>query len=115
MRLSPDLTAKILSIANANATPIAETVSEKEFQSAVIREAKRLGWLVYHTFDSRCSEPGFVDLVCVRDRVLWLELKTQSGKLSAAQANWLDALTNAGQEAGCFRPGDWGKLMELLA
>lgn len=115
MKLPPDLAAKCLELANADAPPIADTVSEKEFQAAVVKEAKRMGWLCYHTYDSRKSQAGFPDIVCVRDRVLWLELKTETGKLSAEQANWIDALQAAGQEAGCFRPSDWTRLMEMLA
>src|SRR5262245_16025821 len=77
-------------------------VSERELQNAVIRAARTLGWLVYHTFDSRRSEPGFPDLVMVRDgRLLFVELKgerlTPKGKVtvgrpSREQQTWLDEL-----------------------
>jgi hypothetical protein len=37
-----------------------------------------LGWRVYHTWDSRKSEPDFPDLVLVRDRVMFAELQVTS-------------------------------------
>ena len=38
-------------------------MTEKQFQSHIVQYAKMRGWLVYHTHDSRRSEPGFPDLV----------------------------------------------------
>jgi hypothetical protein len=83
---------------------------------ATVVEALRLaGWLVYHTHDSRRSAPGYPDLTCVRgDRILWLELKTETGRLSQAQANWLAALGTAGGSVHVVRPPDWPWLEELL-
>ncbi|WP_372699404.1 VRR-NUC domain-containing protein [Arthrobacter sp. JSM 101049] len=84
--------------------------SEKEFQEQVVAGAKSLGWLVYHTHDSRRSEPGFPDLVLVqpvRGRVLFRELKTQKGRTTQAQDTWIEALTRAGQDAAIWRPSDW--------
>ena len=39
--------------------------TEDQWQSAVIEYARLMGWLVYHTHDSRHSEKGFPDLVLV--------------------------------------------------
>ena len=76
--------------------------------AAVIREARRLGWRVYHTHDSRRSEPGFPDLTMVRGkRVVFAELKSERGKLTPAQVGWLDAIREAGQEAYMWKPADW--------
>jgi hypothetical protein len=58
-----------------------------------------LGWRVYHTWDSRKSEPDFPDLVLVRDRVMFAELKSPRGRLRKDQAAWLCALRAAGAEA----------------
>ena len=52
----------------------AQSMSEAQFQSHVVALAHRLGWLVYHTRDSRRSEPGFPDLVMVRGRTLFREI-----------------------------------------
>lgn len=90
-------------------------ISEKAFQAAVIQLAKLTGWMVYHTFDSRRSAPGFPDLVLVRDRVLFRELKSETGRLSAAQKEWLRGLTVAGMDVAVWRPSDWTKIKTTLA
>lgn len=84
----------------------AQAMSEAQFQSHVIALASQLGWLVYHTHDSRRSEPGFPDLVLVRGRTLFRELKTASGVLSKPQRVWLDRLEQSGSDAGVWRPAD---------
>jgi hypothetical protein len=97
-------------------TAPAEPVSEKQFQAAVVKEAKRLGWRVYHTYDSRKSEAGFVDLVLLRGpRKMVAELKVGSNKPSAAQLNWLEWFADAGVESHVWYPTDWPKIMERLA
>ena len=49
---------------------------ERHLQDRLIEAARLCGWRVYHTFDSRRSQPGFPDLVMVRDgELLALELK----------------------------------------
>ena len=82
--------------------------TEKQFQAAVVQFAKLTGWLVYHTHDSRRSEPGFPDLVLVRDdRIIYAELKTERGRMSAAQRTWQEALICAGAEHRVWRPSHW--------
>lgn len=89
-------------------------VSEKNFQEAVIELAKRNCWKWYHTFDSRKSVSGFPDLVLVRDRVVWAELKSTHGKTDAAQETWLEVLRGAGQEVYVWRPADWPAIVQTL-
>jgi hypothetical protein len=90
-------------------------VTEKQFMAAVIEMAQMLGWLVYHTHESRRSEAGFPDLVCVRrDRVVFIELKTEKGRLSEDQERWLAALGLAGAEVRCWRPSDWPEIEAAL-
>jgi hypothetical protein len=97
-------------------TEPAEPLSEKEFQSAVVKEAKRLGWRVYHTHDSRKSEAGFPDLVLLRGpRIMVAELKVGSNKPSADQLNWIEYFGDAGVENHVWYPTDWPKIMERLA
>jgi hypothetical protein len=79
-------------------------VTEKAFQSDVMRVAKMLGWLCYHTYDSRRSASGFPDLVLVRERVLFRELKVGKNKLSPTQELWRDSIMDAG--------GDWAEWRE---
>ena len=79
-------------------------MTEKQFQSHIVHFAKTRGWLVYHTHDSRRSEPGFPDLVLVRGRVLFRELKTDKGKISPAQKEWAASLEQAESDYKLWRP-----------
>lgn len=84
--------------------------TEKQLQDQIIALAKALGWLVYHTHDSRRSEPGFPDLTLVhpkQQRVLFWELKAEKGRVSVAQKIWLAAFNAAGIKATIIRPSDW--------
>lgn len=88
----------------------ASTLAEKPFQDLVIAAAEKRGWLVYHTHDSRRSQPGFPDLVLVhagQQRILYRELKTQKGTLRPAQKTWINDLTNAGADVRVWRPIHW--------
>ena len=78
--------------------------------------AQRAGYLVYQTRDSRGSDEGFPDLVLVNAaRIIFAELKTRTGKLTARQAVWLDLLRHTAQvEVYCWRPGDWPAIVACL-
>ena len=79
-------------------------------------------WLWVHHYNSQRSNPGFPDIVAVRDsRVLFLEIKGYEktgklGTLSPHQQDWLDKLRAAGQEAYVVIPDDNrdGRLVEML-
>lgn len=81
-------------------------MTEKELLAAVRQVAQLTGWRVYHTHDSRRSEAGFPDLVLVRDRVLYRELKTARGRTTPEQDAWLEALRATGADADVWRPQD---------
>jgi len=89
-------------------------VTEGQLQRQVLELARLRGWLAFHDYDSRRSESGFPDLVMVRERVVFAELKSATGRLSAAQRQWLDRLTTAGAEVYCWRPSDWDQVVEVL-
>jgi hypothetical protein len=89
-------------------------MTEKQFQQTVVDMARALGWRVYHTYDSRRSERGFPDLVLVRDRIVYLELKTATGKVSLDQQQWIAALTAAGATALVVRPSDLDAIEHAL-
>ncbi|MGH2878933.1 MAG: VRR-NUC domain-containing protein [Solirubrobacteraceae bacterium] len=90
--------------------------TEKQFQTAVVEYAELNGWLVYHTYDSRRSNPGFPDLVMARGyRLVFAELKSEKGRESRAQTEWLDALGRATPEVWLWRPSDWPEIEGVLA
>jgi hypothetical protein len=90
-------------------------MSEKAYQWRVVEMAVRLDWKHYHTHDSRRSPGGFPDLVLVRDRVVFAEIKAEKGSLSVMQMIWQDILKHAGQECYVWRPSDWETVCEVLA
>ena len=72
--------------------PIGE-VPEEELLKFVRWTAREQGWLVYHTHDSRGSEPGFPDVVATNgEQLLFSELKSNRGKLTMEQQQWLNLL-----------------------
>lgn len=99
-------------------TPKATTrgPTEAQFQAAVIEYASLRGWMHFHAYDSRRSEPGFPDLVLARGgSLIFAELKTATGRVSAAQRAWLNRLSNViGVYACLWRPSDWPTIEQVL-
>jgi len=100
---------------------IRESLSEADFMTTVIEMAKIHGWLIYHTHDSRRSQAGYPDLCLTRlnqdgsASLVFLELKSQKGKPTLAQIEWLDVLGRVpGVIAAVYRPSDFEKIAELL-
>jgi hypothetical protein len=92
------------------------SLTEKDWQHQVVQLATQLGWKrAYHVYDSRRSHSGWPDLVLVRDRIVYLELKRETGKLSDAQKGWLTDLRSAGADAYIARPRDLEHLAATLA
>jgi hypothetical protein len=89
-------------------------MTEAQWQTVVLDLARTLGWMTYHTHDSRRSNPGFPDLVLVRDRVIFAELKTERGKLTDDQWSWLATLRAAGAEMWVWRPSDYPSVERIL-
>ena len=99
-------------------------MTEAEWQRTVLEAARLFRWRVAHFRPAMTRHGwvtpvaadgrGFPDLVLVRERVLWVELKTDRGHLTADQQLWLDALTGAGQAAFVWRPGDWSEVVRAL-
>lgn len=90
------------------------TLTERQWQRLVEDLAQHLGWLTYHTFDSRRSEAGYPDLTLVRERLVMVELKTQRGRVRPEQITWAESLQSAGVEYYLWRPSDWDTILETL-
>ena len=98
-------------------------MTESDLLSAVRQLARLTGWRCYHTRYSLGSDPGFPDLVMVRlGRLVIAELKSDRGKLTPAQQEWLDDLaevegrTGGVVEVHLWTPEDWlgGAIEETL-
>jgi VRR-NUC domain len=95
-----------------------QKMSEAELLECVLQTAALFGWrsahfrpaMTKHGWRTAVSGDGkgWPDLVLVRDRLLFVELKSARGSLSADQKAWRDSLVVA---AGCewhlWRPSDW--------
>jgi len=102
------------------------TVSEKIFQDQVIKVARMQQWLVFHASPSsprpgfwKSDGKGFPDLVLVSTSipsrgVIFCELKTAEGKLSAEQEKYARCLINAGIEYHLWRPRDLDAIADRL-
>lgn len=104
------------------------SITETEFLRQVLELATLLGWSGAHFRPALTKRgwrtpvqgplgPGFPDLVLVhvrKRRILYVELKSDTGKVSADQAAVLAALQEAGAETRVWRPRDWDELQADL-
>lgn len=91
---------------------------ESEFQRKITDYCDWLGLRWHHETDSRKSKKGFPDLVIVGNAVIFAELKSESGRMSAEQTDWVSDLARGGAETYVWRPADWPyieKRLKLLA
>ena len=108
-------------------------MSERDLKNQIVAFARSYGWLVHHDLPSQRAngtwatatqgDSGFPDLVLVHPgnpakrlpaQIIYAELKTQRGKLTAGQQQWLDALQAAGQTALVWRPSDLQEVLTKL-
>ena len=104
-------------------------LTETEFMRQVLELAAMLGWSAAHFRPALTSRgwrtpvqgnlgAGFPDLVLAsptRGRLLFVELKSDVGKLSADQAAVLAALEAAGAQCRVWRPRDFDDIAADLA
>lgn len=93
-------------------------VSEEQWRRQVREIAARYGWrLQYHTADSRRSGPGWPDEVfghLGQRRTLFVEFKTDTGRIRPAQREWLAHLADSGFEVAVWRPRDLPTVLQVL-
>jgi hypothetical protein len=91
-------------------------LNEKDWLARVRSLAHTHGWQSYHTLHSQGSEPGWVDLVLLRGSTLKLvELKSQTGRVTPAQRQWLDGLAQVETvQVHLWRPGDLAEVLAVL-
>ena len=98
--------------------PIDLDISEKKFATKVVTFMRKQGWLIQRNGWIGVGNQymkGFPDLVCVREKVLFVELKKTTGKLKPAQQIWRDRIIDAGGNWELWRPQDWDELKDKLA
>ena len=102
-----------------------DDMSEDDFLTLVIETAQSLGWHVAHFRPGRTAKGGWVtavsgdgkgfpDLVLVKNRILYRELKSNAGTISNEQLEWLLKIEVTGGDAAVWRPRDWPTILEQL-
>lgn len=107
-------------------------LSESQFRAVVVEMASLRGWRAFFVENStreivRASGArvrvrninlggrGFPDLVLVRERILYRELKREHDTHTPAeQHEWGAAIARAGGDFAIWRPRDWQKIEEEL-
>lgn len=99
-------------------------MTEAELQRIVCDALTFGGWLWMHQRPGRTSTgwrtaiegtAGFPDLIALRgERVLVLEVKSETGRISIDQRRWIEAWRRAGIDARIIRPVDVDRLIGEL-
>ena len=95
------------------------------FYRHIMRLAHRFNWRVAHFRTAQTSRgawvtpvagdgAGYPDLCLVRDRVVFAELKSATGRLSDAQTAWAESIHKAGGEFYVWYPKDWDEIERTL-
>lgn len=96
--------------------------TEKQFQSQVEQFALTLGWFPFHINLPMRSQAGFPDLMLLKDRVVWIELKAyhangKAGRVMPEQETFHTMLREAGQEVYVIFDDDdgWAVIKRVLS
>ena len=107
----------------------APPIAEADWQRTVIDLARLGGWRVFHALPAsrggriathQLGDRGFPDLILARSgrTPIAAELKTQTGRLTVEQREWLDALLGNGAASGMdvrvWRPSDLDEVRRTL-
>lgn len=92
-------------------------MDEKTFRHAVQDLLNTRGWRWTYVPDSRQVQgyPGIPDLIAVRDcRLLFIELKTEQGRVRSEQRKWLIDLALTPAEVHLWKPSEWDLIERML-
>ena len=94
-------------------------MTEAELQQAVIDLSRRAGFMHFHDNDPRRNRPGWPDLVLLHTttgRLIFIELKSDKGRVSPEQHVWM-RLLDMHHEVYLWRPIHWtdGTIRRVLS
>lgn len=92
-------------------------VTEADLREQVRTLCQLYGWKMSFSWTSIHSPRGFPDLVLAnpeQKRVIFAELKSEKGKVTEYQQEWLDTLKACGQTVYVWRPADIETIAEIL-
>ena len=100
-------------------------ISEADFSRLVEDLLNTFGWQWCHFRPAKTDKgwrtalsghQGFPDYIAVEgNRLLFIELKSEKGKVSKAQLEWLEALRKATLEVYVWKPSDYEKVLDILS
>ena len=97
---------------------VLEPESEKAFQARILQVAEVYGFTFqYHTYNSRRSAAGYPDVTLLNPDAgvgVMAEFKVKGGKLTNAQRDWLNALTECGIDAVLWTPAIEDEIVNWL-
>lgn len=100
--------------------------SERGFQEWVVSCATLRGWAWGHIGQAKGAKDrwitpvsgamgkGHADLLLVRERIIYAELKSQKGGLRPDQVEWIRRMRYAGAEVYVWRPSDRPEIERVL-
>ena len=108
-----------------NRALLAATVSEAQWESTVVQYARVRGWRCFHVPKVQNVDGNYLTVVSadgagwpdwqfVRDRIVYAELKTMTGRMSKKQKSWMVSLRAAGAEFHVWRPSSWPEVERTL-
>jgi hypothetical protein len=101
-------------------------LSGRVLQDSIVELANTLGWAAVHFRPGRTKDgwrtavayqgAGWPDLILVRERVVFVEVKGDGDRLRPEQWEWLHRLEDAAAEVYVWVPADWrcGEVEEVL-
>lgn len=102
-----------------------DAISEAQWQEIVVGFAVAHAWRYAHCRKVKVKRgkrewwettmpAGWFDLVFVRDRVIYAELKVRPNVQTAEQVEWAEVMRKAGQDVRLWYPDDWKTVQETL-
>jgi hypothetical protein len=98
--------------------------TEAEFSTQVEGLLSLCGWRWHHSRPARTKDgwvtpisgdAGLPDIIAVRGtELIWIELKSETGRVSPDQKLWIEALRAAGQRVYVWRPSDWDEIVGVV-
>ena len=98
----------------APAPPARVLPPERVLLNESLALCRELGLWTWHDHDSRRNEPGLTDQLIVGTRTVWIEWKTETGQLSAAQVAAHNRLLIAGDLVFIGTPSSKHELFAYL-
>lgn len=92
-------------------------VPERDLQATALQLMRIVGWRTFCDRMAFRSDAGWPDITAIHTemkRTLFVECKTEKGKLSAKQEEWLTDLSRAGNETFLLRPSYWERFVRLV-